>query len=245
MTTEKRSSSVASWLIPAVIGALAGSLVTLILTDTAATTTAQAPASQSQAPQPSQGAQEQAADFSFAERRDGADPLAIGAVDAPVVMIAFSDYQCPYCAQWSAQTLPAMLDFVDQGVLRIEWRDVNIFGADSERAALATYAAAQQGAFLEYHEALFEAGTTRSPEQLSQSSLVELAAELGLDPVSFEAALVSAEAKAAIDANAQLGFDLGATSTPAFIIGGVPLMGAQPTETFVDAVQSALVAASS
>lgn len=62
------------------------------------------------------------------ERRDPNDPLAVGPVDAPVVMVVFSDYQCPYCAKWSNDTLTVLENYVDAGDLRVEWRDVNIFG---------------------------------------------------------------------------------------------------------------------
>src|SRR5690606_7984605 len=63
-------------------------------------------------------------DLSSAETRDPADPLAEGPVDAPVVLVVFTDYQCPYCARWTEDTLPALREHVDRGELRIEWRDV-------------------------------------------------------------------------------------------------------------------------
>lgn len=178
-----------------------------------------------------------------AETRDEEDLLAAGPVDAPVVLVVFSDYQCPFCARWSEQTLPSMMEHVEAGDLRIEWRDVNVFGPASERAARASYAAALQGAFWEYHDALFEGGERRSADELSEEALVALADELGLDTDRFAADLGSEETAEVISANEQLGFDLGATFTPVFILGGQPIVGAQPTEVFEEAFPVALDAA--
>lgn len=75
-------------------------------------------------------------------RRIDGDPLALGAVDAPVVMVAYSDYRCPFCAKFSRDTEPVLVEkYVDEGVLRIEWRDLPIFGEQSMSAARAGRAA--------------------------------------------------------------------------------------------------------
>lgn len=179
-------------------------------------------------------------DLSHVERRDDGDPLSIGAVDAPVTMVVFSDYQCPFCASWSADTLPVMMDYVADDQLRIEWRDLNVFGPESERASHAAYAAALQDAFWEYHGALFADGEIRQPAELSAEALVELAADFGLDTEQFTHDMNSAEVQDQIVTNQRLGTDLGAYSTPSFIVGGQPVVGAQPTEVFVNAVDEAL-----
>ena len=177
------------------------------------------------------------------ERRDADELLAAGPVDAPVVLVVFSDYQCPFCAQWSAETLPVMMEYADAGDLRIEWRDVNIFGEESERAARASYAAALQDGFWEYHEDLFPDGQIRSHRELSDDGLTALAVEQGLDGEQFAADLNAPETAEEIDRNAQLGLDMGAYSTPTFILGGQPIIGAQPTEVFTDSLEAALAAA--
>lgn len=181
-------------------------------------------------------------DYSDAERRSPDDPFAIGPVDAPVGLVVFSDYQCPFCAQWSHETLPEMLTHAEAGELRIEWRDVNVYGPDSKRAALAAYAAAAQGDFWGYHEALFEGGHTRSPGELSEENLIALAGELGMDRTRFASDMYSPEAAEEIARNEQLGHDHGAMSTPVFLLGGTPMVGAQPTEVFLDAYDAALEA---
>ena len=102
-----------------------------------------------------------APDLSSEEGRDPDDLLAEGPATAPVVLVVFSDYQCPYCAKWSDETLPELREYVDRGELRVEYRDVNIYGEDSERAARASLAAAMQGKHAEYHARLFADGEIR------------------------------------------------------------------------------------
>src|SRR5699024_12578038 len=137
-----------------------------------------------------------------------------GPADAPVVLVVFSDYQCPYCAKWSHETLPELREYVERGELRIEYRDVNIYGEDSERAARASLAAAMQGKHAEYHARRFEEGEIRSSGELDQESLVALAEELGLDTEQFEADMNSEAAETTIAEHAQHGSDLGAICTP-------------------------------
>jgi len=179
-------------------------------------------------------------DMADVERRDPGELLAAGPVDAPVALVVFSDYQCPFCAQWSQDTLPVMLEHAEAGHLRIEWRDLNIYGTESERAAQATYAAALQDSFWEYHHALFPDGQIRSHRQLDDEGLIGLAAELGLDTEQFEADLHHPDTIDQIQRNARSGFESGALSTPSFVLGGEPIVGAQPTEVFTRALGAAL-----
>lgn len=193
---------------------------------------------------PAEGAAaQQQPDYSHAERREQGDPFAIGPVDAPVGLVVFSDYQCPFCAQWVRETLPSMMELADKGELRIEHRDVNVYGPASKRAALASFAAARQDRFWEFHDALFDGGRTRTERDLSEDALVGLAEQLGMNGAEFAADMVSPEATEEIARNEDLGIEHGAQSTPVFIIGGRPMVGAQPTEVFVEAHEAALESA--
>lgn len=189
---------------------------------------------------PEGGAQPEQEDMSDIERRNPEDLLAVGPEDAPVAIVMFSDAQCPFCATWHEQTLPTMMEYVEAGEMRIEWRDVNVFGEASERAARATYAAAMQDEFMAYHGLLYEGGETLPESQLTEDGLVELADQVGLDTAQFIEDMNSPEVAEQIAANAQEGLDIGAYSTPAFIVAGEPIVGAQPTEVFVSAVDEAL-----
>lgn len=174
-------------------------------------------------------------------RRDPDDPLAVGDADAPVVLVKFSDYQCPFCARWNAETLPELQQYVDDGDLRVEWRDINMYGEDSERAAKASVAAGQQDQFVEYHEQLFANGAIL--EDYSAEALTEIAADTGLDVEQFETDFASEETAEIVAENEQLGRSIGAQSTPTFIMNQTPIVGAQPSEIFVEAFEESLATA--
>lgn len=167
-------------------------------------------------------------------RLEEGDPLAAGPVDAPVTLVLYSDYQCPFCASWSAETGPVMLEYAEAGALRIEYRDIAVFGPESERAALAAYAAGLQGQYLEYQAVLFESG------EFTPEALIATAEVVGLDVDQFISDLGSAEVAAAVQRNVDEAAAIGAFSTPAFLLAGQPILGAQPTDVFVGALEQAL-----
>lgn len=174
-------------------------------------------------------------------RRDAEDPLAIGSTDAPVVMVMFSDYQCPFCARWTEETLPELQPMVDDGDLRIEFRDVNMYGEDSRRAARASVAAAEQGKFSEYHAELFPEGEILS--DYSAEALTDIAGEMGMDAEQFETDMESEKTTEIVDTNEQLGQELGAFSTPSFIVNDTTVVGAQPAQVFIDTIEEKMEAA--
>lgn len=244
---QHNSPSKPAWLLPVIVGVLALIVIALGYFVVAQPTVSQestAPASTNDdgggvvdvVPQD----EDDQIDLSHIEQREPEDPLAIGPVDAPVTLVVFSDYQCPFCASWSDETLPVMMEYVDDEQLRIEWRDVNVYGADSERAAKAAYAAALQGQFWVYHDELYANGEIRQPDELTEAALTDLADELELDTEQFAADMHSNAVAEQIDVTEQLGLDIGAYSTPAFVVAGKPMVGAQPTDVFVEAVDDAL-----
>lgn len=192
-----------------------------------------------------------ATDPRFAElakvaRRDAADPLAMGRVDAPVVMVEYSDFQCPFCRTFGRKIEPELIArYVDQGVLRIEWRNFALFGPESENSARAAWAAGQQGRFWEFHNTLM----ANAPEQkntgaLTPDRLAELAEQAGVaDLAKFRADQQSAAASAATQKDAAEAYSLGASSTPTFLINGRPVLGAQPVEQFAAVIEAAREAA--
>lgn len=242
---EQHRAGARRLLVPAAILAVAALLIALVLwmrpvqqSEPAADVVPAGPAAQpSNLSHPSEVA---LPDLSTAERRDAEDLLAEGPVQAPVVMVVFTDYQCPYCARWSHETLPVLRDHVERGELRIEWRDVNVYGEDSERAARASLAAAMQGEHTAYQQALFAGGEIRGPGGLTEQALIDLADELGLDVQQFTEDLRSEQVARTISENAAEGLELGAVTTPSFVIGGIPSVGAQPTEHFLAQIDEAL-----
>ncbi|UNO39845.1 thioredoxin domain-containing protein [Streptomyces sp. MST-110588] len=172
-------------------------------------------------------------------RRQDGDPLAIGRKDAPVVLVEYADYQCSFCGRFTRETQPELVKkFVDEGTLRIEFRNFPIKGADSERAARASWAAGRQGKFRELHEALF--ARSRKGEELSEDGLVGLARESGVPDIDkFRADLKSPAAQAAVGKDQEEGYQLGVQSTPSFLVNGRPIAGAQSAEVFAQAVREA------
>ena len=175
------------------------------------------------------------------ERRVADDPLALGDPAAPVVMVMFADYRCPFCAKFSRDTEPEMVKrFVGGGRLRIEWRDLPIFGDQSMQAARAGRAAAAQGKFWEFNRAVFAGAPDRGHSDLTDEVLIGFARQVGVPDIDrFAKQMRSNDVDAAIKADVEQGSSIGVPSTPAFVINGVPILGAQPTEVFVAAVNEA------
>ncbi|MEU3609384.1 thioredoxin domain-containing protein [Streptomyces sp. NPDC035033] len=176
-------------------------------------------------------------------RRDASDPLALGRADAPVVLIEFADFKCGYCGKFARDTEPVLVEkYVEKGTLRIEWRNFPIFGEESEAVARASWAAGQQGRFWQFHEAAYADGAKE--KGFGAERLRVLAAEAGVpDLARFAKDSGGEEAREAVRKDQEQGYALGASSTPSFLINGRPIAGAQPLETFTEAIEAAAKAA--
>ncbi|MEU7185108.1 DsbA family protein [Streptomyces sp. NPDC045369] len=172
-------------------------------------------------------------------RRTDGDPLAVGKKDAPVVLVEYADYQCSFCGRFTRETQPELIKkFVDDGTLRIEFRNFTIYGADSERAARASWAAGQQGKFWQMHDELY--AKTNKGSALAEDKLVEMARESGVaDLDRFRSDLNGAAAAAALKKDQNEGYGIGVQSTPSFLVNGRPIAGAQPTDVFEQTVRQA------
>ncbi|WP_061081833.1 DsbA family protein [Nocardiopsis alborubida] len=178
-------------------------------------------------------------------RRDPADPHAMGPVDAPVVMVAYSDYLCPFCARWVHRTQPELVEaYVDPGLVRIEWREFPYLGENSRTLALGAVAAGNQDRFWEYHARVYDA-----PEDFTgdadevRASMLDAAGEIGLDTDAFARDLDAPESEEAVERDFTEGQDMGMSGTPAFLVNGDPVLGAQPLDAFTDSIDAALRAA--
>ncbi|CAL9641172.1 hypothetical protein SUDANB145_06338 [Streptomyces sp. enrichment culture] len=178
-------------------------------------------------------------------RRDTDDPLAVGDADAPVVMIEYSDFQCPYCGKFARGTEPELIrSYVEKGVLRIEWRNFPIFGEESEQAARAAWAAGRQGRFWEFHDQAYSTTHEKNSGAFTTDKLTAMAKAAGVDDLdAFRTDMDSDQAKAAIEQDQNEGYSLGVTSTPAFLVNDVPVLGAQPLDTFEETIEAAAKAA--
>lgn len=176
------------------------------------------------------------------QHRDADDPYAFGSVDADIVIVEYADYRCGYCALWATTVKPALKEHIEDGRVRLEFRDMPVLGEESVTASVAARAAGQQGKFAEYQEALFsrtaEAATSGAGHpSFDEDSLIEVASEVGVaDMDAFRKALGSEEIRAEVLALREHNAQLGISGTPFFIVYDGFLSGFLPAEQFVPLV---------
>ena len=169
--------------------------------------------------------------------RLGTHEAARGRADAPITIIEFTDYQCPYCRRFQAEAWPRLKrKYVDSGKVRFIVRDMPLeFHSAARPAAEVAHCAAEQGKFWPMHEALL-----RNSTQLNDTYVIELAREMGLDVLRLRACAMEDRYEGAIARNAAEAAALGIHGTPTFVIGraaegeldGVRVAGALPYEQF-------------
>jgi protein-disulfide isomerase len=159
-----------------------------------------------------------------------------GATSAPILMIEFSDFQCPFCLRAHATVDQVLKTYGDK--IRFVYRHYPLPNhPNAKPAAEASACAAEQGKFWPYHDRLFE-----QQSKLSDSDLKQHAAELGLDTAKFNACVDSHKFKSLVEADARDGEEAGVNGTPAFFINGRMLSGAQPFESFKRIIDEELAA---
>jgi protein-disulfide isomerase len=175
----------------------------------------------------------------------GEEPTQLGAADAPVTVVEFTDYQCPFCKRFIQTTFPLLKrDYIDTGKVRWIVRDLPLgFHANANKAALAAHCAGDQGKYWEMRDILF-----RNNANLGNEKLPGYAREIGLDGKAFDACLSSDRHQAQIDQSSREANLIRVTGTPSFIIGktagdsvsGQLVIGAQPTAVFTSEIQRVL-----
>jgi protein-disulfide isomerase len=164
----------------------------------------------------------------------GNDP-ARGPADAPITIVEFSDFQCPYCSRATA-TLKK-LDAAYPGKIRVVFRDFPLVQIHprAARAAEAAACANEQGKFWAMHDTMFD-----HQDKLGDADLEQSAAALGLDAAAFSQCLDSGRHTAQWKKDTSEGERYGVSSTPAFFVNGRLIVGAQPYETFARIVDEEL-----
>lgn len=175
-------------------------------------------------------------------RRDPDDPMAIGAVDAPLVMVEWTDIRCPFCAAFHRETLPVIVqEYVDAGLVRLEVQDVSFFGEQSQAGAIAARAAGRQGLFFEYTQLIYAEAPQSGHPDLTREVLIDYARRIGVaDMDQFAADLDDPALRADVTASTATAQRLGVTSVPFFVVGDTVLAGAQPLENFRSFLDAAL-----
>lgn len=175
------------------------------------------------------------------ERVTSGEGRTLGDPNAPVTVVEYADFQCPICKGAETSIVSRIeQDYVQQGKVQIEFRMFPFIGQESWDAAQASEAAADQGKFWQYHDALFNAQGRENGGSFSYDKLVTIAQQAGLDVPQFEATLSSNTHLAGIQAERDAAVNAGVASTPTFFIGDKKIVGAQSYGVFQSAIDAAL-----
>lgn len=183
-------------------------------------------------------------------REEGTNPLSISSIiqqgsyvkgdaDAPVTLIEFADFQCPFCGRFARHTAPVVdKEYVETGKVSMVFKHFPLRGPDSISASIASQCAGEQGKFWEYHDILYENQGAENSGWVSKDRLKALASDISLDRTSFDACLESNRYSQLVQNDLQLARDLRLRGTPTFVTaysdGSQPqaLVGAQPADAF-------------
>jgi len=157
-----------------------------------------------------------------------------GNAKAPVMIVEFSDYQCPYCRQVEPVVKGLLAKYGDK--VSLAYRDLPLrqIHPQAQIAAEASRCAEEQGKFWEYHDQLFAAA------KLDHDALVDYARTLKLDDKQFDSCLTTEKYKSEIDQDLREGTQAGITGTPGFAINGIVISGSQPEDAFARIIDQEL-----
>ncbi len=190
-------------------------------------------------PRPSAGqaGNDQAPNQAKADVEVGTLPVK-GDENAPVTIIEFSDFECPFCKRFFDDTLAQIeKEYIETGQVKFYYRDFPLTSLhpQAETAAMAARCANEQDAFWAYHDTIFE-----NQGKLGDELYTDWALDLGLDIDQFEECLDSEKFADAVDKDSKDGSAAGVNGTPAFFINGQLVSGAQPFQNFKRVINQAL-----
>jgi len=164
-----------------------------------------------------------------------ADGPALGPETAPVTIVEFSDFQCPFCRQARPQLRALVERYPDQVRLVYRHLPLESIHPRARAAAEAAACAEAQGRFWEYHDLLFE-----NQQALSDDDLRRYATEVGADPAQFSACVEAQEYAGKIDADVAAAKSIHITGTPALVINGIVVFGLQSEEALDSLIREEL-----
>ena len=157
-----------------------------------------------------------------------------GPANAPVTIVEFSDFECPFCAKAEPTVKALLAKYPDK--IKLVYRDFPLpMHSHAPKAAEAAHCAGDQGKYWEMHEKLFA-----NSQKLEPTDLKAYARDLGIDGAKFDRCLDSNEKASLVEKNKKAGEEAGVSGTPAFFINGRPLSGAQPLDAFTALVDQEL-----
>jgi len=165
------------------------------------------------------------------------DDAILGDKNAPITIIEFSDFECPFCERFYSQTLPLIKkNYIDTGKAKLVYRDFPLsFHPNAQKAAEAAECAGEQGKYYEMHDLLFEKGVSGGINAFKQ-----YAKDLGLDITKFNECLDSGKYAVEVQKDFRDGQSYGVSGTPTFFINGIEVVGAQPYSVFEQIIEQEL-----
>ncbi len=169
------------------------------------------------------------------------DSRSLGDPNAPVTMVEFSDFQCPFCGKFFRESQGKIIEqYVKAGKVRFVYRDFAFLGPESIMAAEASRCAQDQSAFWQYHDYLFTHQQGENQGAFSKEKLKEFAAALNLDTTKFNSCLDQEIYRDQVQKDLDLGRTLGVDGTPFTFVNDKFFSGALPFEQFKTAIDAAL-----
>jgi protein-disulfide isomerase len=170
---------------------------------------------------------------------DMADGTKLGSDDAPVKVVAYEDFQCPFCLRYTAEQEPLVVnELVKSGKIQLEYRNLPILGNESIAAAMAGQCAADQNKFWQYHHLLFltqaragnadVGGEDNNSGRFSDEKLKQFASEVGLDQAQFDNCYDTREHLELVTNQQREANSFGITGTPGFTVNGQALGSGTP-----------------
>jgi protein-disulfide isomerase len=163
----------------------------------------------------------------------------LGESSAPITIIEFGDYQCPFCQKWNQNTKPLIdRDYISTGKVKLIYVDFPIVGPDSINAHAGSYCADEQGLYWQYHDFLYKNQGHENSGWVSMNNLKNIVSGMeGIDVNLFSNCIDSGKYNDRVKENKNIAVKNGAKSTPSFIVigpngHGVAISGAQPYSVF-------------
>ena len=159
----------------------------------------------------------------------------LGPANAPITLVEFSDYQCPFCRRWHDDVyLKLLAAYPDK--IKFVYRNLPLTSIhpDAQAAAEAAMCAGEQNVYWQYHDKLF------SSEVLGSGAYAQYAQELNLNMTDFNTCVSTHKYQAAIKTDSDFALNLGISSTPTFFINGLAIVGAQPLDVFKQVIDKEL-----
>jgi len=165
----------------------------------------------------------------------------LGDQNAPVTIVEYGDFQCPFCGNFFKDTESVLREkYIKTGKVKFIYRDFVFLGDESLWSANAARCAGEQNKFWQYHDYLYGNQKGENQNAFSKENLKSFAAALGLDKEKFNVCLDSEKYNDLIQKETKAGGEAGVQGTPASFINGTLYAGALPTATFIQIIDNEL-----